>query len=176
MTQKKQIILLLALVAIAAAVWYAGTRPPAKQAATGAWNLNFPPLAVDNPQLHWWKAEAARKTDYARSRRNIFSAIAPPPPAEEKKIEMAKQPALPVIPPRPTVAPLPVKFFGYATLPASGTKRAFFTDGDDVFIVGEGEALFGRFRVVRIGNNSLEYEEIASGLRGTLALEEAPQA
>ena len=175
MTPKKQIILLLALVAVAAAVWYAGTRTPARQASAGAWSLNFPPLAVDNPQLRWWKAEAARKTEYGRSRRNIFSAIAPPP-EEEKKTEVAKQPALPAIPPRPTVAPLPVKFFGYATLPASGTKRAFFTDGDDVFIVGEGEALFGRFRVVRIGNNSLEYEEIASGLRGTLVLEEAPQA
>jgi len=175
MTPKKQIVLLLALVAAAAAVWYAETRPPARQATAGVWNLNFPPLAVDNPQLHWWKAEAARKTDYARSRRNIFSAIAPPP-EEEKKSEMAKQPPLPAVPAQPTVAPLPVKFFGYATLPSNGTKRAFFTDGDDVFIVGEGEALFGRFRVVRIGNNSLEYEEIASGLHGTLTLEEAPQA
>ena len=177
MKQRKKIIVLLVLVAVGSTIWYYNTRPPATTATVGAWSMSFPPLAVDNPQLHWWKAEAARKTDYGRSRRNIFSAVAPPSETQQKAIQKAQQAPPPVVPPVQTPAPLPVKFFGYATLAANGPRRAFLTDGENVLIVSEGETLLGRFRILRIGNNSLEYEEIASGLRGTATLEEqGPQA
>jgi len=49
---------------------------------------------------------------------------------------------------------------------------AFFTDGEDVYVVGEGELLLNRFRVIRIGNSNLEYEEVSNGLRGIANLEE----
>ena len=65
-----------------------------------------------------------------------------------------------------------MKFFGYGTVPNSLSRRAFFTDGEDVYIVGEGEVLLNRFRILRIGNASLEYEDITTGLRGTAILEE----
>jgi hypothetical protein len=70
------------------------------------------------------------------------------------------------------VAPLPVKFFGYGTVPNGSGRRAFFTDGEDIYIVAEGELLLNRFRILKIGNANLEYEEVSSGLRGTANLEE----
>ena len=39
-------------------------------------------------------------------------------------------------------------------------------------MVKEGELLLNRFRILRIGNANLEYEEVSSGLRGTANLEE----
>jgi hypothetical protein len=169
MTRKWQFILLAVLFGIAALIWYANSRP-AQIVATASLNLaKYQPLGVDNQQLHWQKLESARKTEYAKTVRNIFSEVAPPP--VDARITRPVNPG-PIEPPKPMVSPLPVKFFGFGLVPINGPRLAFFTDGDDVFIVGEGETLLGRFRVLRIGNNSLEYEEIASGLRGTVVLEE----
>jgi hypothetical protein len=79
-------------------------------------------------------------------------------------------------PPPPLTLPPNLKFFGYATVPVDGARRAFFTDGEEVFIVGEGETLLGRFRILKVDNANLEFEEVSTGRRGTAALEEAPAA
>jgi hypothetical protein len=65
-----------------------------------------------------------------------------------------------------------VKFFGYGAAPVGKARLAFFTDGDEVYIVSEGEILMGRYRILKIGNASLEFEEISTGRRGSAALEE----
>ena len=57
-------------------------------------------------------------------------------------------------------------------MPAGSARRAFFTDGEDVYIVSEGEVLLNRFRILKVNNTNLDYEEISSGLRGTANLEE----
>jgi len=68
--------------------------------------------------------------------------------------------------------------FGYGTVPNGTSKRAFLSDGEEVYIVGEGDTLLGRFRIVRIGNASLEFEELGSGRRNSASLDEqaAPPA
>jgi hypothetical protein len=73
---------------------------------------------------------------------------------------------------------LPVKFFGYGTIPNGTTKRAFLTDGEEIYIVGEGDTLLGRFRILKIGNASLDFEELTTGRRNSATLEEqaAPPA
>jgi Tfp pilus assembly protein PilP len=76
------------------------------------------------------------------------------------------------------VSPLPAKFFGFGTIPNGTARVAFLSGGEgDVYVVKEGELFMNRFRINKIGNNSLEYEEVATGLRGTAPLEEqaAPQ-
>jgi hypothetical protein len=179
MKQKKELALFLALAAVAGAVWVhsLSQRAPAVNAADGEIAAGDK-LGVDNPQLHWWKIASARKTTYEFSRRNIFSAVAAPAPLSRSQKAAAVQPPpqavpqLPVAPPAPVVAPLPVKFFGYASAPSRGPQRAFFTDGEQVYVVGEGELLLGKFRIVRIETNRIEYEEVATGLRGSAVLEE----
>lgn len=71
-----------------------------------------------------------------------------------------------------------MKYYGYGTIPNGTAKRAFLTDGEDVFIVGEGDTLLGRFRIIRIANTSLEFEEISSQRRNSAPLDEqaAPAA
>ncbi len=83
-------------------------------------------------------------------------------------------PALPA-PPAPDpdpVLPPNIKFFGYGTVPNGTARRAFFTDGQDVYVVAEGEVLLNRYRILRVGNATLEFEEVTSGRKGRAALEE----
>jgi hypothetical protein len=174
--QKQQLAVLVVLLLIAGVIWfvYFDHNRPVVTADAGAAVQNPQLLSVDNPQLHKDRQTRARGTEYKSGGRNIFSRDLPPPPApkQPKKIDpvtpIVQQPA-PVI---RTVPPLPVKFYGYGTVANSTARRAFFTDGEEIFIVGEGELLMNRFRILKIGNANLEYEEVSSGLRGTANLEE----
>jgi hypothetical protein len=173
MSQKKQLAVLAVLVVVAGLVWYwfmFRDRTPAT-AGTVAVAENVPLLGVDNPELHKDQVERARKTEYKSNGRNIFSPIPPPPPPPKNPIPVKTPDPTPVQVVK-TVAPLPVKFFGYGTVPTGSTRRAFFTDGEDVYIVAEGEVLLNRFRILKVNNTNLDYEEISSGLRGTANLEE----
>jgi len=175
MNQKSQIAVLFVLLLVAGLVWHFRSANPAVIADTEAVVQNYPPLAVDNPQLHWWKLENSRKAEYKSNGRNIFSAIAPLALVAPVKQEHPPAGQNTAVPPMPSVSSppaLPVKFFGYGTVPVGAARRAFFTDGDEVYIVAEGETLLGRYRILKIGNASLEFEEISSGRRASAALEE----
>jgi hypothetical protein len=67
---------------------------------------------------------------------------------------------------------LPVKFFGYGTVPNGTARRAFLTDGDEVYVVAEGDTLLARFRILKIGNATIDFEEISSGRQGRANLED----
>jgi hypothetical protein len=180
MKQQKQLVVLIVLLLIAGGIWYyyfVHDKPVVTADANSA-AQNYQLLSVDNPQLHTDREKRARETEYKSTGRNIFSAVAPPPPVPQglgPKPNDPKHPVAPIPPPPPPIpvaSPLPVKFFGYGTIPTSASRRAFFTDGEDVYIVAEGEVLLNRFRILKIGNVNLEYEEISSGLRATAPLED----
>jgi len=180
MKQKRQIMILAVLVVIAAMTWwmyFRGDRP----VVTAAVNIaaeQMQDIQVESPALRIWEIDRARKTEYKSAGRNPFSAVAPPPAPKVTPRAPSGQPAfvpqgpkVPVPPPPPQVQPLPVKFFGFQTVTGGRTRIAFFTNGEDVFVVPEGELLMNRFRILRIGNANLDYEDPA-GIRGQAPLEE----
>lgn len=180
MKQKKQLVVLFVLLFIAGAIWffYFDHDRPIVTADAGATAQNPQLLSVENPSLHNDAVDKARKTEYRSTGRNIFSAIPAPPVVPQgpgPNGPNPKTPVLPVVPsqpPVPVVSPLPVKFFGYGTVPNGTARRAFFTDGEETYIVSEGEVLLNRFRILKINNVNLDYEEISSGLRGTAPIED----
>jgi len=174
MTQKNQMIVLAVLVLIMGIVWYFNRTTSATNTGSVATFQNYQLLAVENPQLHRDKMEEAQKTEYHSLGRNPFSEIAPPKEhAEPVKVAQHLQQTVPVLPqPPPPTLPGNMKYFGYGTIPNGTLRRAFLSDGDDVFIVGEGDTLLGRFRIVKINNANLEFEEIATGRRNTITLQE----
>jgi hypothetical protein len=180
MTQKNQIILLATLVLIMAVVWYFNRTTSAVAPGNVAAFQSYQLLAVENPQLHRDKMETAQKTEYHSLGRNPFSEVAPPPDQQKAKPVVTHQAYGPILPPPPEPPKLPpnMKFFGYGTIPNGTLRRAFLSDGDEVYIVGEGDTLLGRFRIVRISNANLEFEEIATGLHNTVTMQEesAPPA
>jgi hypothetical protein len=175
MNQRQQVILLVVLVVIAGIVWSfeRNQHTPAIQTANSI--QNYKVLAVENPQIRWPELQRAQKTEYKSSGRNPFSMIVPPTPAEVQKAKADKlQPPPPPPPPAPTEAKLPpnLKYFGYGMVPAGTARRAFITDGEDIYIVTEGDTLLGRYRILKVGNLDLEFQEISSGLPGKAPLEE----
>ena len=109
-------------------------------------------------------APAAPKVEIAKvkpiipgqSQIGFVGPVKPPPPAP---------PAPPPPPP-----PIPLKFYGFNTL-KQGSKRAFFLEGEDIFVAGEGELIKNRYKVVRIGVNSAVVEDTTNKHEQTLPLE-----
>ena len=179
MKQRKKMALLGVLMLAAAGVFYFdsnGTSDPGRSQAPDA--VTYIPLPVENPELQRWKLDASRHTEYKSNGRDLFSESLPaPPPPKRPEPRPDPGPQVPVPPPPPTL-PANMKYFGYGTIPNGTSKRAFLNDGEEVYIVGEGDTLLGRFRIVRISNASLEFEEVSTGRRNSISLDEtaAPPA
>jgi hypothetical protein len=72
-------------------------------------------------------------------------------------------------PPPPAIA---LKYYGYVAQRADGRKRAFFLDGDDIFVAAEGDLVKKRYKVVRIGLTSVVVEDTQFNNTQTLPLTE----
>lgn len=92
------------------------------------------------------------KEEIAREQARIAAADGPPP-----------------TPPPPAIA---LKYYGYVAQRADGRKRAFFLDGDDIFVAAEGDLLKKRYKVVRIGLTSVVVEDTQFNSTQTLPLAE----
>jgi len=177
MKQRKQLAVLAGLLLIAVVVWSwrSGAAGMTRQPSSVG-KAVYTPLGVENPGLHRDKLEASRTTTYKNGGRDLFSESAPPPPLPTKTDPVPRQSQPPPPPPPPSLPTLPpnMKFFGYGTVPNGTSRRAFLTDGDQVFVVGEGDTLLGRYRVLKIGNANLDFEEISTGRRNSTPLQEQP--
>ncbi|HXN24528.1 MAG TPA: hypothetical protein VOA41_17470 [Candidatus Dormibacteraeota bacterium] len=181
MSRKTQLIILTSLVAVLGLVLFLNrTESPTTTNVIEGGTAHSPLITLDNPRLQIEKIDSARDWGYAGTHRNIFSAIVPAPTATSHSL--ATTPVIPKRigpdpPPPPPPVVLPVKFFGYATDAQGNHRRAFFTNGDEVYIVGEGEILLGHYRVLRIGNDRVDFEDTTVGRRGSQPMEEgAPSA
>jgi hypothetical protein len=111
-----------------------------------------------DPALRFDLLAQSETTEYKGTGRNIFSLTAPPPPIEEVKAPIRPvDSGPPAPPPKP---PINLKFYGYETA-KNGKKRVFLVNpNQDVFIAAEGDVVDRRYRVVKIGNNSVQIEDI----------------
>jgi hypothetical protein len=174
MKERNQIIALVMLVVVGAAVWFWNSHQ--NPAAAGASNIaaGYTPMTVENPAIQTWKIAKVQKTEYKSSGRNPFSAVAPPPPVPKTLQPGDKGYVAPAPPPPPPVEfPPNMKFYGYGTVPNGTARRGFLSDGDEVYIVAEGDTFLGRYRILKIGNATIDFEEISSGRHGTANLEES---
>lgn len=118
-----------------------------------------------DPTLHLTALEATEQTKYSGSGRNIFVSQAEPPPTpigngttdQHAKVEAAVY----TPPPTPQAPPIPLKFFGFANQPGE-PKKIFLSQGEDVFIAGEGEIVDRRYKVVRISATSVEMQDVVN--------------
>lgn len=143
------------------------------------------PMTVD-PTLRLELLARLQTVEADRARRSLFDFSAPPPPPlktpepkvipkpaeevnssadESQSTESATKPVQP--PP-----PIPLRYYGFISAAQSPDKRAFFLDGEDIFVAGEGELIKKRYKVVRIGTNSAVVEDIEHDHRQTLPLVE----
>lgn len=180
MAQRNQFIVLAVLLLVLAGAGYNfyriryGSEPEAAKPVS--LDTRFTPVNVDNPALRMDILKRFLALEYNGVHRSIFSATLPPPPAPPvSKQQVVAAPPVPTGPPPLTVD---AKYFGYVSDFGGSHRRAFFAtnNNDDVIIAGEGDTLMGRFRVIRLTNTAADVEEVSSGRRATLTLEEVPPA
>jgi hypothetical protein len=138
----------------------------------------FVPINVDNPALRTDLLQHFLELEYKGEHRNIFSAALPPPPpppkVEKPVVVENVAPPQPVTPPGPPPLVLNFKYFGFVSDHFDAHRQAMFStnNDEDVVIAGEGDTLIGKFRVLKISNTNADVEEISSGRRASLALEQ----
>jgi hypothetical protein len=168
---------LVAVLAFAMYVQYSRNDPTTSVQASG--EGVFEPLNVPDPSLRLDLLSQIQKEEYTGQHRNIFSAEPPPPPpdvvAEQQKAAAAAAMG-PQLPPPPPPLTVPATFYGIVINPATGKRQACFSGNQDViYIVPEGGTLLNQFRVTKIGNNTVDVQEISSGRSTTLTLPQGQQ-
>jgi len=183
---RKQLIVLVVLLAIAAFSYlWNRNGVPGFQGVSQA-DTRFTPLDVQPPDLRVDLLRKIQKEEYNGSNRDIFSITSPPPsaaapgkasdPNRVRPLAIYRGDFLPQKPPPPPPLPplqVSAQFFGTATR-HTGKKVAFFLNGEDVIVVAEGDPFLGNYRLIHIGNESAEVEEISTGRHATVPLEQAP--
>jgi hypothetical protein len=149
------------------------------------------PTSID-PTLRMDLLAKLQQVNVEGVRRSIFDfGQAPPPPSETKPaVAAVKGPKAPnpltpppptdpkpvasnTPPPPPQAPPVPMKFFGYVSPAKQPTKKAFFVEGEDIHIVQEGDVVKNRYKIVRIGVNSVVVEDLQFKSQQTVPLEQS---
>ena len=151
-----------------------------------------PDPATIDPTLRLDLLAKIQNVEPEATMRNLFQyGAAPPPPPAAAQVPLpahpptiainrppaATAPPPPGPPPAPKAPPMTFKYYGYKVSKADGRKEAFLLDGDDIIIAGENDAVkLGRYKVVRIGVNSITIEDTQFNTTQTLQLQEETPA
>jgi hypothetical protein len=179
-TDRRQLAALIALLAVLGVLGYrqlAGTSrtgaPASNQtraAAAPARNGAAPSAGAPDVHLEALNSERPRP---AEADRNLFrfKPKAPPPPPPQQSRAAAPQPStINAGPPQPPpLPPIALKFIG--TMNTEGKTIAVLTDGQGPPMFGvEGQTIAGRYRILRIGAESIEMSYLDGRGRQTIRL------
>jgi hypothetical protein len=144
----------------------AGARRPVSPRApvgrrTGA---SMPTRSLD-PTLRYDWLKATEDTKYQGTGRNIFRAQIDIP----KPVVAVVRPTIPVPQGPPPPPPINLKFFGFASK-AGEPRKIFLSEGEDVFIAGEGDIVDRRYKILRITPVSVEVEDVLNNNRQSIPL------
>jgi len=189
--QRRQLVWLAILLAVLAVVLVWRFRPRAGETsggpraaravtpATGARSRAAGAAAVAPPPHVNLEALEGRREDPTTAPRNPFrmqAAVPPPEPAAPPPVTAASPaggatgvgPSVPEPPPPP---PISFKFIGTVAQSSSPAGRiAVLSDGKYVYYGREGDIIEGRYRLVKIGEESLQIEHVDGRGRQTLRL------
>jgi hypothetical protein len=180
--RRNQLLLGAVAVVLAAAaygVWPRTSLGPASSSnGTGgvATAPRVPAAGTAAPDVHLPMLEAKRPRPVSAVR-NLFRfrpkpPPPPPPPPPVTPVERLPAPVVPTGPaPPPPPPPIVLKFIGTVEAPGqSAQKIAVLSDGRNVFHGREGDIIEGRFRILRIGAESIEMAYLDGRGRQTIRL------
>jgi hypothetical protein len=162
MKQRRELALLTALLVIGAGLFISNRRvksPAPSSPKTLAFESSFGNLA-DAGSIHLGEIDKARAATYRDSHPPVGGRNSHP-----VKTGSGADPVQRVTEEAPKP---PFAFFGYGNVPVGAPRRAFLTDGSEVFVVAEGQTLVGRFRVLCIDDVAVEIEDLSTGRHSTL--------
>ena len=109
-----------------------------------------------DPTLRFDLLKSSEDVTYKGTGRDIFRSQAEEAPIP-KALPPDKQPNVVQTPPPPP--PIPLKFYGFASR-KDGNKRIFLSKGEDIFVAKEGDIVDRRYKIVHIGTNSVEVQDV----------------
>jgi hypothetical protein len=109
-----------------------------------------------DPTLRFDLLKSSEDVTYKGTGRDIFRSQAAEPPIP-KPLPPDRQPSAVQAPPPPP--PIPLKFYGFASR-KDGNKRIFLSKGEDIFVAREGDIVDRRYKVLHIGTNSVEVQDV----------------
>lgn len=167
--QRRQLLLLGVLVVVALVVWYtmspddAATEVPAAASNPAVTPQPVPPAGGRGSQGGTGLPEPVRLADLepvpeqsAASRNPFGFGARPAPPRPAAPPQQAPPPPPP--PPKPavpTLPPIPVKFLGFVEDPARPGKVVALSVNGGVMVAREGDLVDGRYRLVKVGLESI---------------------
>ena len=119
-----------------------------------------------DPTLRFDLLKASEEVTYKGSGRDIFRSQPEPPPIPPPQ----KPDVTPVQQVKPPPPPIDLKFYGFASR-KDGYKRIFLSKGEDIFIAKEGDIVDRRYRILHIGQNSVDVEDVLTSNHQTLPLQ-----
>ena len=143
---------------------------PGSSNQTGQGGGPLPDVPVVDLRLERLQVEHEELADANRNPFR-FRPKPPPPPPPRPAVRPAPRPEEFTAPPPgpPPVPPIPVKYMGSITV--GGQRVAAFTDGrGGVFNGKEGDIIEGRYRVLRIGMDSVELAYLDGRGRQTIRM------
>lgn len=188
MNQRAQIGLLIVALGVLGVLIYVNffgggdsTRAGLSASADDSEAIVIGSVRVPDVELRVDLLERERQPARAGDVRNIFAYWQPPrpprrpdptpPPVEEEvKPEEAPPPEIVV-----RIPPPPYRFFGLAEGETESDRRVFLTDGTEIFSAARGDTLQDRYRIVQIGRENLELEDLQRGHRWVIPLEALSQ-
>ncbi|HMJ21470.1 MAG TPA: hypothetical protein VK513_06160 [Terriglobales bacterium] len=149
-----------------AAVVPMASRPPVARKTVSGKKVGISPVRSLDPTLRYDWLKASEDTQYQGAGRNIFRAeVEIPKPVA--KVHVPTPVAVPQGPPPPP--PINLKFFGFANK-AGEAKKIFLSQGEDIFIAGEGDIVDRRYRILHITPMSVEVEDVLNNNRQSIPL------
>ncbi len=141
-----------------------------------------PDLASIDPTLRLDLLKRVQAVEKEGGERNLFQFTAAPPPPTPNVVapkivpKTPQQVALEKVQQQAQAAaaappPINLKFYGYLNHRTEGGKRAFLLDGEDIIVAEEGDMVKKRYKIVRIGVNSVVVEDTQSASTQTLPLQ-----
>jgi hypothetical protein len=180
--RRKEILLGVAVVLLAAVAYYflpattstsAGSTPSAAGRTRGTSSARATP-AQTAPEVHLYELDERRPEPIARERDLFRFKPKPAPPPPPAVAPASRPPSTPVPtgpPPPPPLPPIGYKFIGLVETPVQASKIAILSDKDhNVFHGREGDIIEGRFRILRIGAESIEMAYLDGRGRQTIRL------
>jgi hypothetical protein len=148
--------------------WSQSVSPPSASqgtsaAAAAARRSTSPAADAEAPAVHL-KALATERPPLGAAQRNLFRFKPPPPPPAPPP---SARPITPPTPPPPVPTgpppplpppPIPIKFLGVVDVAGKSQRLAVLSDGRGgaPFSGKEGDIIEGRYRILRIGTESIE--------------------
>lgn len=129
------------------------------------------PSSVTAPDVHLQALEQERPKPVDEPQRDLFrfKPKAPPrPPAPVRQAAGAQGSAPPAGPQAP--APIPMRFIGLVEAQDHAKKIAILSDGQGIYRGQEGDIIEGRYRILRIGIESVDMAYLDGRGRQTIRL------